>query len=124
AGARTVNIGYALRGLMNLPRGEEADTPDQRDDRDYEPQKKPPASDDAEAIDQLGKNLVGRCAALDFAEWKEIDGRKRLAKVAAECGVKLTKNITLADLQKVERHLTKKIESHPACVKVEQETAE
>ena len=60
AGARTVNIGYALRGLMNLPRGEEAAAPDQRDDTKYDPNVQ------AE-IKKLGKGLITLCAALDFA---------------------------------------------------------
>ena len=103
AGARTVNIGYALRGLLNLPRGEESDTPDQRNDKDYDPN-----------IEKLGKSLVTMCAAIDFAEdFKNIKPRQRLAKIAEQVGVTLDKNVTLADLKKVEARITQIIDSHP-----------
>lgn len=47
AGALTTNLGYLLRGLLLLPRDDEAASMDQRDDRDYEP----PRSDREERRD-------------------------------------------------------------------------
>lgn len=120
AGARTVSIRDALRGLFNLPR--DAKEPDAHDDTAYEPQPKPKKKPDANPdVTAKGTQLIGRAAVLDLVEWKEIDGRKRINKIAAEVGVKMDSNITMEDLAKIEQRLNEIIEQHPGCLKVENE---
>jgi hypothetical protein len=117
AGARTSNLGYTLRGLMNLPRGEQE--PEARDDRHYQPE--PPRKADPER-DTIRNELMLLAGGLDFVEMKDIEPAKRVAKVAEKVGVKLTKTTSIDDLKKVLAYMNEIVDKHPATVKVENDT--